>query len=213
MEVFVAIDALDDLIHNAPRTPLSDDARINREKLLAGVARVRAGLQAAVGQPSLTRTGRLLGELEQLAERARPVRLVGGVRLDTERAFALIDGMRAAIADDVATDRGHDRPGPGSAVDAVLVALEDLLANARPVPLSDEVRLDPAALGAALATLRQVTAAQVPPPLDGPALAVVAVMDELAAGAKKIPLADEVRVNRELFREHIGRFRAWHLRS
>jgi hypothetical protein len=42
------IDALDDLVHNAKRVPLSDDRRINAERFYELIERARADVPPAV---------------------------------------------------------------------------------------------------------------------------------------------------------------------
>jgi hypothetical protein len=102
MDVLIAIDRLDDFIHNAPAIGWSDDVRVDREKLLERVEEVRAALRESYRSPS---TG-MVEELAQLAQAARPVRVFGGVRIHKEQLYDVLDRMRATIPDEIRREHG-----------------------------------------------------------------------------------------------------------
>jgi hypothetical protein len=56
----------------------------------------------------------LLDELDDLIRNARPVPLTDQVRLDRDRAFDLIDKLRATIPEEIAAARGQAGPAGGA---------------------------------------------------------------------------------------------------
>ena len=85
-----------------------------------------------------------------------------------------------------------------------IAALESLLANARPVPLTDQVRLRPGALRDAVARVEQEGRSA---GLGFDAYDCLDELERIAAEAKPIPLTREVRVDPRLIRSLLDRLR------
>jgi hypothetical protein len=106
MDVLVAIDRLDDFVHNAKMLPLSDDVRVDRDELLEHVERLRAGLRAELQEAYRAESMRMVDELERMARDAPPVRLFGGVRIAKDEVYDVLDRMRATIPEEIRRQRG-----------------------------------------------------------------------------------------------------------
>jgi hypothetical protein len=93
MDLLVAIDTLDDLVHNARTVPLTDQVRVERDELRQAVEQVHASLppdaEAATADP--------LGRLDDLVAAAKPVPLTDQVRIDRDALYEALDGLRAAF--------------------------------------------------------------------------------------------------------------------
>jgi hypothetical protein len=92
-------------------------------------------------------------QLDQMISDAKPVPLTNHVRFAKDQAYDVLDRMRATVADEV--QRG------GRPSDDVLVAIDsidDLIHNAKPVPLTDQVRAEREELDATVRTLRDAIA-------------------------------------------------------
>jgi hypothetical protein len=96
MDVLVAIDNLDDLVHNAPSVPLTDQVRLAPERLEAAVAQLHATLPPDVR--ARAEGEGLLERLDAVVASAKPVPLVDQVRVDKEALYDVLDGLRAAIS-------------------------------------------------------------------------------------------------------------------
>jgi hypothetical protein len=95
-------------------------------------------------------------ELAELLENARPIPLRDQVRLDKEAVYALVDAIDAAVRSGVG-DRRLESDSGSDLLEAAGAAREAVL-NAKPVPLTDQVRLRGAqAAGLAAALRRAVT--------------------------------------------------------
>ncbi len=79
--------------------------------------------------------------------------------------------------------------------------LDDLILNARVVPLTDQVRLERADLEACVATLREQVAG------NRRAAAVVERVGAVVAAAKPVPLTDQIRVHKFRFYELLDELR------
>ena len=209
MDILVAIDTLDDFIHNAKMMPLSDDVRVDRDELLDHVERLRAGLRATVRESYRSHTAGSIEELARIAQAAPPVRLLGGVRLDKDEVYDLLDRMRMTVVDDIRVDRGGmPAPRADTALDLALDAVDDLLQGAKHVPLSDNVRVDSNELRRTVTAVRVATEAEITGETRQDALEVVARLEKVAADAKTVPLSDEVRVDREELFDQLDALRA-----
>ena len=204
MDVLIAIDALDDLIHNAKMVPLSDAIRIDRDDLLEQVERMREGLRAELDEAYRTGSMRLLEQLEQMARDAPPVRILGGVRMDKERVYDVLDGMRATIPEEIRVQRGGAPPPAEAALAIAVEDLDFLLRDAKAVPLSDYVRVDGAELRQAVAAVRAGAGEHA----GADAMTIIAQFEEIARGARTIPLASDVRVDRARADELLDQLRA-----
>ena len=94
-----------------------------------------------------------MNEIDQTLTRAKPVPLTDQVRFDRDSAYDALDRMRSELGQD-------ERAGVLYTQD-LLVAIDsfdDLIHNARPVPLTDEVRAKREELDAAAGRLRDAIA-------------------------------------------------------
>jgi hypothetical protein len=91
MDALVAIDALDDLLHNAPGGFLSDSVRVDPDEVASLLAFVRAGLPAG-GEAIAT-----LDQLEAEVRGGRPAAFGRGVRVNREALYELLDRLRASV--------------------------------------------------------------------------------------------------------------------
>jgi len=96
-----------------------------------------------------------------------------------------------------------DTRGKPSDLLAAIDELEDAARNARGVPFTDQVRLDPRTVGLLLDRLRTIPGRQ-PPEFA----ALLDELDELVRRAKPIPLTTEIRVEREAIYDVVDRMRA-----
>jgi hypothetical protein len=109
-----------------------------------------------------------MNRLDAVVERARPVPLVRSqVILDRESVYDVLDGMRASLPEAIKATRwlrkkredAGDAPlRDGDVVSGDVLtnidALDDLIHNARPVPLTDSVRVSRDRLASILAQMR-----------------------------------------------------------
>ena len=92
-------------------------------------------------------------QIDQTINQAKPVPLTDQVRFDKAPVYDALDGMRAELDSEV---QAGARPG-----DELLVAIDtfdDLIHNAAPVPLTDQVRAKRGELDAAAGRLRDAIA-------------------------------------------------------
>ena len=95
MDHLVAIDALDDLVHNAGGIPLSGDVRIARSKLEAGVRDLHATMPPDFR--ARAEDEGLLDRLDAVVANAKPVSLLRGVRVDKDELYEILDLLRAQV--------------------------------------------------------------------------------------------------------------------
>src|SRR3712207_6035890 len=93
----VAVDAFDDLIHNASLVPLSLSLRVKRDDLDAAVTELVEAVQAAHLERGATTSVWLAGQIRELAAQAPPVRFVGGARIEAEPFYELLDRLRESL--------------------------------------------------------------------------------------------------------------------
>ncbi|HEX8205668.1 MAG TPA: hypothetical protein VF587_06400 [Solirubrobacteraceae bacterium] len=94
MDLLVAIDTLDDLVHNARAVPMTDQVRLPRGSLEAATEQLRAALPAA-GLGANPEAEELLGRLEGVARSAKRVMLTKDVRVDKDELYEILDRLRA----------------------------------------------------------------------------------------------------------------------
>jgi hypothetical protein len=205
MEILLAIDDLDDLIHSSPVVPLSDQVRIDRQALRAAADRLRPAATDLFGLMP-PRTGPIadvfaaIDEVEALVGAARPIPLTTQVRIDLERVYDQLDRLRAACPAAIMEQQGPAEPPPPtrwSDTLAALDALAELVHEAEPVRSARWLRVDAAALRDASQRLR-AEAAKAIEPADGDGIADLrAAIDELdghVAAAKPMRRSSDVRV-------------------
>ncbi|HEX8054372.1 MAG TPA: hypothetical protein VF517_15395 [Thermoleophilaceae bacterium] len=155
----VPLDELDTFMYDAKSVPLTGSVRVDRDRLLAIVGRVRQGaaqdryvtreeFERTAVDPRRARTA--FDRLDTLVRKARPVPLTTQVRLD-----------KGAVAKVVEELRGW---GPVALLPAI-DALDDLLHNAHPVPLTNEVRVERATLSEIYQQMRAGFSQGTPPAL------------------------------------------------
>ena len=95
MDLLVAIDCLDDLVHNARAVPLTDQVRLPLDRLESAVRDVHDSLPPDV-RTRLEAEG-LLERLDTLARDAKPVPLTEQVRFDKDELYEILDAIRGQI--------------------------------------------------------------------------------------------------------------------
>ncbi len=99
MDFLQAIDALDDLVFEAPSVPLTDRVRLKREDLDAAVARFRELPSSEPVHGAVIR--HLIEQLERLAAAAEPLPVFRSqVQVDKGEIYELLDRMRVAYAEE-----------------------------------------------------------------------------------------------------------------
>jgi hypothetical protein len=203
VEILVAIDALDDLLHNAGRVPLTGQARINPEALGAAVARIRRAHVETFGMlpgtdPPVAATSRLVAELEAIAAEAPAVPLTSQVRVDQEAVLDRLDTLRAELPAAIRSIGGTPPPPPKETGELLVAidALDDAVHRARSVPLTEQVRFKPDDLRELVARVRAtVDGERLTPALDE--------LDAIIARARPVPLTDHVRIPKKELRAQL----------
>jgi hypothetical protein len=95
MDFLVAIDTLDDLVHNAGAIPFTGAARMPREELEGAAGQIHATLPPDV-RARADAEG-LLDRLDAVVAAARPLPLTRQVRFDKDELYEVLDGIRGAI--------------------------------------------------------------------------------------------------------------------
>ncbi len=96
MDILVAIDAFDDLLHKARLVPLTDQVRLKPDVLAHHVAQIHEHLlpdmrARAVAEGILERLGVLVRD-------AKPVPLTEQVRVNRDELYEVLDALRGALA-------------------------------------------------------------------------------------------------------------------
>lgn len=97
MDILIAIDKLDDTIHNAKPFPMTDQVRLNPEKLRREVEDVHSTLPHEARKRA--EADGLLERLDVLIRDAKPVPFTQQIRIDKDQLYEVLDGLRHAIAD------------------------------------------------------------------------------------------------------------------
>ncbi len=155
MDCLVAIDQLDDLVHNAKAVPMTDQVRIDRDRLQRALDDLLSTLPPDIERhPDVDAHTRLA----QLVREAQPVPLTGELRLDKDVLYDLLDQLRRDLPPVLAGQRPLD-PVAKPLLDA-LSAFERLVHAGRGF-FSPAARVDPAALRAAVDEVHAATPADV----------------------------------------------------
>ena len=124
--------------------------------------------------------------------------LVRGARPVSTGSASSGSGLPKAIAD----QRGVPyEPSPWTQALVTADELDDVLHHARIVPLTDQVRVERADLGARVATLREQVAG------NQRATGVVSKLEAAVAAARPVPLADQIRVAKPRLDDLLGELR------
>jgi hypothetical protein len=95
-ELLRAIDAADDLIHNARPVPLTDQVRIKRSDVDDAVTRVR-NAAAAENLEFDVEFGPALNRFTRIPSEAAAIPLTDQIRYDREQIYDALDELRARI--------------------------------------------------------------------------------------------------------------------
>jgi hypothetical protein len=157
----------------------------------------------------------LADQLESMIREAKETRILGGARIDRDRAYDLIDQMRDQAAEAVRLDEDtFVRRGAGVLVP--LDELDDVLHSAKSVPFTDSIRADRDELLEILGRVRRgatedhvLTRAEAEQrPINRPKVArLLDGLDALVRNAKPVPLTSQVRLQKRAFGEIAGELR------
>jgi len=101
VEILVAIDYLDDIVHAAKQRPLRgpSQVRVERAAFIAGVARLRAAIATDLPDVVAPRLAEPIGRLERIGAEA-PVK-GDRLMLDSEAVYDQLDEARRLAAEDL----------------------------------------------------------------------------------------------------------------
>jgi hypothetical protein len=110
MEILVATDHLDEVVHSARIVPLTDSVRVEAQTLRAATERLRRAASQTFGAPPAfagptAEVFELIAAVEALAAAARRVPLTKQVRVDREPLYELLDRLRAVLPDAIREQR------------------------------------------------------------------------------------------------------------
>lgn len=106
MEILVAIDNLDDLMHDAKRRPLRapSQVRVDQAAFAAAVARLRAAIATDLPDVVAPRVAEPISRLERIG--ADAVVKGGRLMLDAEAVYDELDAARQLAPADIRRQRG-----------------------------------------------------------------------------------------------------------
>ena len=113
MDLLIALDELDELVHKAPRFPLTGEAMLDPETATAAVARVREALLAqypAAAGPYMQH----LEQLRRLVSEAKPVPLSRRARVGAGELEGALDTLRTDLPEAIHREHlaAEQRPPP-----------------------------------------------------------------------------------------------------
>ena len=167
MEILIAIDRLDNLVHEARPIPLTDQVRMEKRELLEAVSAIREHAEQL-------RSSEEIEALEAMAASAKRILGSEQVRLDREDMYDQLDLLRASIK-----PSSPYEPSPWNPVLKIYDELHGLVYAASRTPFTRSLKFDAGALRHVAGRMR--TAA---PQNVGPGSAFYAVLDELDALAR-----------------------------
>jgi hypothetical protein len=155
--VWEPIEELSAVVHGGGS---ADRVRVDRDRLLALVGRMREGVrqEEIVPRPApeaydTAPLAALTDQLEALVAGAAPVPLTPEVRVQKDEIYDILDRMRAALAPAVQTAGEPARTRLAGVLPAI-DDLDDTVHNAKPIPLTDQVRLNQDKLSRSLKRIR-----------------------------------------------------------
>jgi hypothetical protein len=180
MEILVAIDRLDDAIHEARVVPLTDQVRIEKDRLHDAVAAIRSEADRTLGGDPTGPVYEAIERLELIAAGARPVPLTGQVRVDTIEVHEQLDVLRQLLPEALGERRGEPSPW-----DPVVDAIDatDALAREAGRTVTGRLKVDAQALRHAAGRLRTTAVQNLGPP-DAQTAPFYAVVDDIEALAR-----------------------------
>ena len=167
MEILIAIDRLDDLVHEARPIPLTDQVRMEKRELLEAVSAIRQ-------HSDELRSSEPVEALEAMATSAKRILGSEQVRLDREDMYDQLDLLRASIK-----PPDHYQPSPWDPVLEVYDEFHALVYAAPRTPFKRALKFDAGALRHVAGRMRTTAVQNV-----GPGAAFYAVLDELDALAR-----------------------------
>ena len=146
----------------------------------------------------------LIEQLERVIREARETPLLGGAMVDQVDAETLMGEIRLDLFDSARELPDGRWVVKGEAALAALDEFDQLLSGASRVPLSGKVRLDReralALVGSMRAGAHRERVADGPPTPPWDPAPMIALIDRLHGaihGAKRVPLTDQIRVDRD----------------
>jgi hypothetical protein len=189
MELLAAVDALDHLVDRARGIPLTDGARVGAEEFDAAVERIRSAARAGLG---LLPGHNLERAIDDLGAATRRIPLTSKLAVSRTRVQDALDRIRTGVA---------PLEQPQTPLAAAIDAVDELVRQARIVPLTPQVRLEAPELHEALSRLRSLTA-------DLPSGAArVDELERLVEAAAPVPLTSQIRLDPRPFRRVLQRLR------
>lgn len=92
-EAAAVVVEFDELVHKARAVPLTDQVRLDRQKIYGLLDRLRTALNH--GPADLLA---LLDELDEVVHRARPIPLTNQVRFERSEIYDVLDRMRITLS-------------------------------------------------------------------------------------------------------------------
>lgn len=155
--VYAPLDELEGILHGAGA---GDRVRVDRERLLEVVSRMRDGarreevvIRPRAGEYDPAPAVALVERLEALVAGAAPVPLTSEVRIQKDEVYDVLDRLRATLPELTTAAPEHTKTRLLSAL-VHIDELDDRVHRARPVPLTDQVRVDPTKLSRTLQRIR-----------------------------------------------------------
>jgi hypothetical protein len=212
MRVINAIDALDDLIHEAPAVPLTDTVRLDDDVLRSTAGQLRSAATEMFGaEPE--RHGpigdllRAVDGLDELIGTAKRVPMTSQVRVSKERFYDQLDRVRATLSGAI-TESASESGAPWTAVLSEIDRLEEQLNEFRG-SLLPWIKVDARMLRDASARVRVSANLNLAPPSGphDPIADLFAALEELDALVGDAAPTDRVRMSRLAPFVLIGRMR------
>jgi hypothetical protein len=95
VDLLIAIDTLDDLVHEAKAVPLTDQVRMKHDELRRHAGDVLDALSPQ--QRARAEAEGLPERLETVLRDAKPVPLTDQVRIGKDEIYAILDALRALV--------------------------------------------------------------------------------------------------------------------
>jgi len=204
------IEQLERMIREARETPLLGGAMVDRLDLQGLLVELRADLFEARRELPDGRwvvkgpdTATAADELDDLVENANNAPFTGKARIDRRRALELTQRMRAGVHAEAIVDTAPEAPWDAKPILRLIDEVDAALRRAKPIPLTDQVRVDSDELYEILDRMRDTLPRVVHgAPYDqraraGDLLVPIDELDDLIHNAQPVPLTPQVRIERQ----------------
>ena len=204
------IEQLERVIREARETPLLGGAMVDDIEADTLIGEIRADLFDSARELPDGRwvvkgeaTLQAAGELERLLSSASRIPLRGRVRVDRERAMALVTRMRDGVLQERIADEPPMPPWDPAPMLALIDRLDAAIQGAKPVPLTSQVRVNGDEIYDILDEMRVKVpeiAYRAPDEIKfavGDLLVPIDTLDDLIHNAAPVPLTDQVRIERQ----------------